>query len=78
MGDLRLRKKMLNELNLNQNICFNKISQTDKEIRFTKSNFKVGSIIEIREICNIYMILEKYKSDFDIVVSTQEVLIQFK
>ncbi len=69
---------MLNELNLNQNICYNKISQTDKEIRITKSNIRVGSIIEIREICDIYMILEKYKSDFDIVVSTQEVLIQFK
>ncbi len=69
---------MLNELNINQNMCFNKISQTDKEIRIIKSNIRVGSIIEIREICNIYMILEKYKSDFDIVVSTQEVLIRFK
>ncbi|NQY23609.1 MAG: hypothetical protein HRT41_06220 [Campylobacteraceae bacterium] len=73
-----MKKRMLNELNLNQNICYNKISQTDKEIRITKSNIRVGSIIEIREICDIYMILEKYKSDFDIVVSTQEVLIQFK
>jgi len=70
--------QMLHELNLSKNVCFNQIYQTDKQIHITKSKTKVGTIIEIREICNIETMLDKYKEIFDITISTDEVIIQFK
>jgi len=70
--------RMLNELNLSQNLCFNQISQTEKQIHITKSNANVGTTIEIREICNIQTILDKYKQNFDIFISIDEVIIRFK
>jgi len=69
--------KMLHELNLSQNVCFNQISQTDKQIHITKSKTKVETPIEIKEICTIYIILDKYKENFDITISIDEVIIQF-
>jgi len=72
------KTKMLNELNLSQNMCFNQIFQTDKQIHITKSKTKVGTTVEVREICNIQTILDKYKQNCDIIISTDEVVIQFK
>ncbi len=68
--------QMLHELNLGKNVCFNQMSQTNKQIHITKSKTKVSTIIEIREICNIQTILDKYKENFDITISTDEVIIQ--
>ena len=69
---------LFRSLNLNKNVCFNQISQTDKQIHITKSKTKVGTIIGIREICNIEGVLDKYKEKFDITISIDEVIIQFK
>jgi len=70
--------QMLHELNLNKNVCFNQISQTDKQIHITKSKTKVETTIEIKEIFTIQTILEKYRKNFNITISTDEVIIQFK
>lgn len=67
---------MLKELNLSNNICFNQISETNNQIHITKSNYKIGTTIEINEICNMYSILEKYKQYFDIKISTEEIIIK--
>jgi len=75
---MNYKLKMLNELNLSKNICFNQISQTDKQIHITKSKSQVDTFIEIREICNIQNILDKYQHIFDIRISIDEIIIQLK
>jgi len=75
---MKYKLQMLKELNLSKNLCFNQISQTDKQIHITKSKSKVDTFIEIREICNIQTILDKYQQVFDISISIDEVTIQWK
>ena len=75
-----MKNKMLKELALNQNLCFNQVLETTDKIIISKSNNKVGSSKETQEICNIQSILEKYQNqyDIDIDISIDKVVIQNK
>ncbi len=73
-----MKNKMIKELALDKNMCFNQMSQTDEQMNITKSKKSFGSRTEIKEICNIESILEKYKQFFDIKLSLEEVVIKFK
>ena len=73
-----MKNKMLKELNLSNNMCFNQITYTDKKIHITKSNSDSEVMTEVNEMCGIYSTLEKYKQHFDISVSTEEAIIQGK
>ena len=69
---------MLKELALNQNLCFNQVLETNDKIIISKSNNKVGSSKETQEICNMQSILEKYQNQYDIDISIDKVVINFK
>ena|GEM_PF-6698877 len=73
-----MKNKMLKELNLSNNTCFNQITYTDKTIHITKSNSQLEVMTEVNEMCGIYSTLEKYKNHFDITVSTEEAIIKGK
>ncbi len=72
-----MKNKILNDLNLKKNLCFNQIVETDSTIHITKSKIQVGSTVEIREICNIQKILAKYQDKSSIAISLDEVIITF-
>ncbi len=71
-----MKAKILNELNLKDNLCFNQMTQTINIIHITKSKIQVNSVIEVKEICTIQTILEKYKKYCDIEISLDEVIIK--
>ena len=72
-----MREKILQELNLTKNVCFNQVSETNDTIHITKSKSPVVTTTETREICNISDILYKYKDTLDISISLNEVIIKF-
>ncbi len=71
-----MKKKILNDLNLKQNICFNQVIERENTLYFTKSQTKVSSTIEIREICNMQKILAKYQKKSKITISLDKVIIE--
>ena len=73
-----MKSKILNELNLKDNLCFNQMRQINNTIHITKSKIQVSSTREIKEICTIQMALEKYKKYADITISLDEVIIELK
>jgi len=50
--------------------------ETDNTIHITKSKMQVSSIVEIKEICSIQVILEKYQEHSSITISLDEVIIK--
>ncbi len=71
-----MKSKILNELNLKNNLCFNQITQTGDTLHITKSKIQTSSVIELREICEIQTILEKYEKYIRIKISLDEVIIK--
>ena len=75
---LELKEQILKDLNLEKNICFKEKEEIGKKIRISKSKLKVSTVIEVKEICNISEILDRYKEDIEISISLEEAIIEFK
>jgi len=73
-----MKKQILEELNLERNICFNKKEEIGHKIKIYKSNIVVSTVIEVKEICNISDILDKYEEQIKINISLDEVIIEIK
>ncbi len=73
-----MQKRILEDLNLEKNICFNQLTQTKDRLHITKSKIVVSSIIEIKEICEIQSVLAKYQDSYHIEISFNEVIINLK
>ena len=71
-----LKRKILNDLDLKKNLCFNQIVETEDMIHITKSKTPVSSTIEIKEICDIQRILARYQKNNKITISLDEVIIK--
>ncbi len=72
-----MKSKILSDLNVKKNLCFNQLVETESTIHISKSKTQVSSTVEIREICNIQKILAKYQDKSTITISLDEVIITF-
>ncbi len=73
-----MRKKILNDLNLEKNLCFNQVKETKDAIYITKSKTQISSVVEIKEICDIEQRLSKYKKESKVIVSWDKIIIKLK
>jgi len=73
-----LKNKLIEEINLQKNVCFNNIFEKDNKLYIKKSNKTFSSSQEVSDICNLQAMLEKYKLYFDIKVNLEEIVIDFK
>jgi len=73
-----MKEQILKELNLKKNICFNKKEEIGQKIKIYKSTVDVGTVTEVKEICNIADILEKFDKYIRTDISLDEVIIEIK
>jgi len=73
----RLKERVLEELNLKSNMCFNDVEEIENKIRINKTKNQVSTTTEVREICNISEVLQKYQDDIKIKISLEEIIIEF-
>ena len=73
-------KKILDILNVEKNICYNKTSYCNKDniLYILKSNCSVSSIIEIRELVEVHHKLEQFDNILKIETISNEIVVKFK
>ena len=75
MRDIILQE-IKNLLNFNQ--CFKKVIEQENEIKILKSKYMGSSIIETREIVDIYEMLNQYQDNLEIKSLEDGIVIKVK
>lgn len=73
-----MREIVLTDLQLTNNLCFNRILNKTNEVHIFKSSVKISSIYETRELYNIYYKLEKYSEYCSFEFIEDKIIIYFK